>query len=197
MPRWPPGSPMRARSRRPGQIGTRINYEVSGTRSLFTKTARRARRRWSRPFKEAMLDVDEDWADPQASGARCATPRSPSPSISTSPRWTGPATPRAISSKVDEERAVYVLLFKRTLISPALITFLTFCFWVSHRASSGNSCRLRHSNLLMIFVLLPFWTSLLVRTTSWIVLLQSQGVVNDSLGLARSHVRREPAADDL
>ena len=38
----------------------------------------------------------------------------------------------------------------------------------------------------MIFVLLPFWTSLLVRTTSWIVLLQSQGVVNDiavSVGL--------------
>ena len=31
----------------------------------------------------------------------------------------------------------------------------------------------------MILVLLPFWTSLLVRTTSWIVLLQSQGVVND------------------
>ena len=33
----------------------------------------------------------------------------------------------------------------------------------------------------MILVLLPFWTSLLVRTTSWMVLLQSQGVVNDTL----------------
>ena len=32
----------------------------------------------------------------------------------------------------------------------------------------------------MILVLLPFWTSLLVRTTSWIVLLQRDGVVNDS-----------------
>ena len=30
-------------------------------------------------------------------------------------------------------------------------------------------------------VLLPFWTSLLVRTTSWIVLLQRNGVVNDLL----------------
>ena len=40
---------------------------------------------------------------------------------------------------------------------------------------------LAKSNLLMIFVLLPFWTSLLVRTTSWIVLLQSQGVVNDAM----------------
>jgi putative spermidine/putrescine transport system permease protein len=40
---------------------------------------------------------------------------------------------------------------------------------------------MRYSNLLMILVLLPFWTSLLVRTTAWIVLLQQQGVVNDVL----------------
>ena len=40
---------------------------------------------------------------------------------------------------------------------------------------------MRKSNLLMILVLLPFWTSLLVRTSAWIVLLQSKGVVNDSL----------------
>jgi putative spermidine/putrescine transport system permease protein len=39
----------------------------------------------------------------------------------------------------------------------------------------------RISNLLMICVLLPFWTSLLVRLTSWIVLLQNQGVLNDIL----------------
>ena len=38
---------------------------------------------------------------------------------------------------------------------------------------------LRTSNLLMILVLLPFWTSLLVRTTAWIALLQTQGVIND------------------
>jgi putative spermidine/putrescine transport system permease protein len=30
-------------------------------------------------------------------------------------------------------------------------------------------------------VLLPFWTSLLVRTTAWVVLLQNKGIVNDSL----------------
>jgi putative spermidine/putrescine transport system permease protein len=40
---------------------------------------------------------------------------------------------------------------------------------------------MRYSNLLMILVLLPFWTSLLVRTTAWIVLLQQQGVINDIL----------------
>ncbi len=33
----------------------------------------------------------------------------------------------------------------------------------------------------MILVLLPFWTSLLVRTSAWKVLLQQQGVINDIL----------------
>jgi len=37
------------------------------------------------------------------------------------------------------------------------------------------------ANLLMIFVLLPFWTSLLVRIVSWITLLQEYGVVNELL----------------
>jgi putative spermidine/putrescine transport system permease protein len=37
---------------------------------------------------------------------------------------------------------------------------------------------LRLSNLLMILVLLPFWTSLLVRTTAWVVVLTQNGVLN-------------------
>lgn len=40
---------------------------------------------------------------------------------------------------------------------------------------------MRVSNLLLILVLLPFWTSLLVRTSAWKVLLQQQGVINDLL----------------
>jgi putative spermidine/putrescine transport system permease protein len=39
----------------------------------------------------------------------------------------------------------------------------------------------RTANLLMILVLLPFWTSLLVRTTAWFVLLLDHGVINDLL----------------
>ena len=44
----------------------------------------------------------------------------------------------------------------------------------------------------MILVLLPFWTSLLVRTSAWIVLLQQQGVINDMLvwlGLVANEAR--------
>ena len=46
-----------------GQIDTRINYEVSGTRSMFTSTARRAAK-IEPPFQAAILERDEDWGDP-------------------------------------------------------------------------------------------------------------------------------------
>ncbi len=36
----------------------------------------------------------------------------------------------------------------------------------------------RAAGICMIFVLLPFWTSLLVRTYAWLVLLQRKGVIN-------------------
>jgi putative spermidine/putrescine transport system permease protein len=81
---------------------------------------------------------------------------------------------------VDEKLSVYLNLFKRTFAMSLLITGLTLIlgFPVAHLLAV---LPLRFSNLLMIFVLLPFWTSLLVRTTSWIVLLQTEGVVNSGL----------------
>ena len=46
----------------------------------------------------------------------------------------------------------------------------------------------RSANVLMILVLVPFWTSILVRVAAWIVLLQSEGLVNSGLmGLGLIH----------
>lgn len=39
----------------------------------------------------------------------------------------------------------------------------------------------RTAAILMIFVLVPFWTSVLVRTYAWLVLLQRNGIINSSL----------------
>ncbi len=172
-----------------GNAGTRINYVYPGARSMFTGGARRAGR-LEPPFKDAILDMDEDWADP----ALWQTMRS------SSGRYTADFYLAAIDrerdaqgniQKVDEERAIYLLLFERTLILSVVITLLTLIlgFPVAFLLAT---LPLRYSNVLMILVLLPFWTSLLVRTTSWIVLLQTQGVVNDiavSVGLITDESR--------
>ena len=55
-----------------------------------------------------------------------------------------------------------------------------FCFLMAYPiAHLLATLPMKYSNLLMICVLLPFWTSLLVRTASWMILLQQQGIVND------------------
>jgi putative spermidine/putrescine transport system permease protein len=79
-----------------------------------------------------------------------------------------------------EVRRIYVIIWLRTLWVSLLVTGL--CLVLGYPvAYLLASLPLRISNLLMICVLLPFWTSLLVRLMSWIVLLQKQGVVNDIL----------------
>jgi putative spermidine/putrescine transport system permease protein len=79
----------------------------------------------------------------------------------------------------DKER-IYLYLFFKTFFISALITVicLALAFPIAHLLATLPIAK---SSLLMILVLLPFWTSLLVRTTSWIALLQEQGVVNDLL----------------
>ncbi|WP_407943764.1 ABC transporter permease [Mangrovicoccus algicola] len=161
-----------------GDVGTRINYEAPGTRSLFTKTARRAEDLQA-PFREAILDVDEDWADPMLWQAmRDASSRFTANFYLAALDLAKDETGKIVN--VPQERQVYVMLFERTAILSVLITFLTLVlgFPVAHLLAT---LPLRYSNLLMILVLLPFWTSLLVRTTSWMVLLQSQGVINSTL----------------
>ncbi len=161
-----------------GIVGTRINYDLPGSRSLFTKSARKAKR-LEPPYREALLEVDEDWGDPMLwQVMRGASSAYTINFYLAALDRTRDAEGRIVP--VDENRRVYVTLFERTLILSVVITALTFVlgFPIAHLLAT---LPLRYSNLLMIFVLLPFWTSLLVRTTSWIVLLQSQGVINDLL----------------
>ncbi|MFZ0099186.1 MAG: ABC transporter permease [Gemmobacter sp.] len=161
-----------------GEAGTRMNYTVPGTRSLFTSTARGADK-LQPPFKEALLAEDKKWGDPiiWASMRAASSP------------WTTDfyliATDRQRTAdggieKVPENERIYLWLFGKTFVLSGLITFicLLLAFPIAHLLATLPMAK---ANLLMILVLLPFWTSLLVRTTSWIVLLQGQGVVNNLL----------------
>jgi putative spermidine/putrescine transport system permease protein len=165
-------------ARTAGEVATRVNYDHPGSRSLFTATARGADD-LAPPYREALLDADRRWADPAlwqamrgASSAYTANFY-----LAAIDRMRDPAGDIV---QVPQERRIYLLLFERTFILSAIITALTLVlgYPIAHLLAT---LPLRYSNLLMIFVLLPFWTSLLVRTTSWIVLLQQQGVINSTL----------------
>ncbi len=161
-----------------GEAGTRVNYTFSGTRSLFTATARSADR-LEPPFKEAFLAEDPKWG----ASAVWQAMRSASSAYTADFYLIATDNERAPDGgiqRVSKDQRIYVHLFFKTFLLSGLITFtcLLLAFPVAHLLAT---LPLRYSNLLMIFVLLPFWTSLLVRTTSWIVLLQGQGVLNDLL----------------
>ena len=51
------------KARNLGRVASRLNYEKSGMRSLFMKSARRAGR-MEAPYKAALIKADEDWEDP-------------------------------------------------------------------------------------------------------------------------------------
>lgn len=158
--------------------GTRVNYDLPGTRSLFTSTARKAKD-MQPPYKDALIAADKAWGDPLL----WETMRRVAPATSGDFYLAALDRTRDVDGRiipVPQDQAIYILLFERTFYLAALITFICFLlgFPVAHLLAV---LPLRQSNLLMILVLLPFWTSLLVRTTAWIVLLQREGVVNDIL----------------
>jgi len=164
------------KDRTQGKIGTRVNYDLSGSRSLFTKSARRANR-IEAPYKEAFWKLDKRWKEDDLWGVMrrawdAYTPSFYIKSLDLKQQPDGEIT------KVANNQKIYVDLFWRTIWISALITVICLIlgFPIGYMLAT---LPLRYSNLLMILVLLPFWTSLLVRTTSWIALLQSQGVLND------------------
>lgn len=82
------------------------------------------------------------------------------------------------------ERIFQSQLYIKTFIVTLKISFITLffcillgyplCYWLSQLPD-------RLASILMIFVLLPFWTSILVRTYAWLVILQRNGIINDTL----------------
>ena len=162
-----------------GRLATRLNYEVSGLRSVITKSARRLGRVKSGPYRAALIGIDRKWGEVatwnaiKVAGARITA------GYYLNALDLRLGTDGAIEAQ-PEERRIYVALFLRTLWISLLIT--GFCLLLGYPiAFLMASAPTRIANLLLILVLLPFWTSLLVRTTAWIVVLQTNGVLNDTL----------------
>jgi putative spermidine/putrescine transport system permease protein len=160
-----------------GLSGTRINYSVPGTISLF-KAGARAAKDLTPPYRDALLALDEEWGRPalwrgMESASHVYTPEFYL--VASDMKLTDDGWQRG----GDQER-IYLYLFFKTFLISAIITVLCLllAFPVAHLLATLPMSK---SSLLMILVLLPFWTSLLVRTTSWIALLQEQGVVNNAL----------------
>ena len=165
-------------AKRHTRVGSRLNYETPGISSLFRKTGRKVKKLKEGDYREQFIKIHKGWGDV----AVWETIKRLSGKYTTSyflSSVDAEATEDGVRMKPENER-IYLFLLKRTLILSITITITCLMFGYPLAWLLAN-LPMRTSNLLMILVLLPFWTSLLVRTSAWIVLLQQQGVVNNVL----------------
>jgi len=129
-------------------------------------------------IRDRFIDADSAWSNPETWAIIQVY----------SPRFTPGYFLTAVDMQLDadgigmkpENEQIYGLLFQRTLFMSLMIT--CSCILLGYPVAwLLANLPMRSANLLMILVLLPFWTSLLVRTSAWKVMLQQQGVINDVL----------------
>ena len=175
-----------------GKLYQRLNYEKSGFSSGLKKTNRKIKKFEKGNYKEQFMATHKIWNNVEYWVAL----------KNTAPNWSYAKYLKGVDLKLDpdrnivqmpEDRKIYKTLWLRTIKVAFFVTI--FCFLLSYPiAHLLATLPMKYSNLLMICVLLPFWTSLLVRTSSWMVLLQQQGPINDfivMLGLTANDARPE------
>ncbi|HEY9459994.1 MAG TPA: ABC transporter permease [Paralcaligenes sp.] len=169
-----------------GGLARRLNYEIPGYRSLIFKTIRRMpltspgdKALNDADIRARLIDIDRHWAEIPFWQAIANNKTEYSPyyllaSLDLKQNAQGDIirAPAGTSAFLD--------IFGRTFLISGIVTLLTLilgfplAYWITTLP--------RHkANLIFICILIPFWTSVLVRIAAWIVLLQRQGLVNNAL----------------
>ncbi len=162
-----------------GILARRLNSEVAGGRSLVMGTYRAlplGNNLSPSQAREALLAHDARWGELPYWQAIAKN----------SSRWTPDYLLTAVDlrrnaegdiERVPAEEAAFSDILLRTFQMSAVVTFFALllgyplAYWLSTLSE-------RKANMMLILVLLPFWTSVLVRIAAWIVLLQNNGLVN-------------------
>ncbi len=155
---------------------TRLNYDVPGFRTLLFTTGRQLPTELSGSSREALIAIDSKWGDRETWAALR--------------RAGGPVTDFYLLGALDlrrdangsitgapPEQRVFRDVLGRTLWISAMVTLICLIlgYPVAYVIAAQPPGR---ASVLLFLVLLPFWTSLLVRTVAWVVLLQKEGVLN-------------------
>ena len=178
--------------KREGKLSTQLNYTKNGFKSIIKKLRRKSKSFEEGNYKEQIMSVHKRWANVEY--WRAIKRRAPE---FTSQKYLKGmdmyVNEEGKIVSVEEDRRIHRVLWFITLEIAFFVT--VFCFLMAYPiAHLLATLPMKYSNLLMICVLLPFWTSLLVRTASWMILLQQQGIVNDffvGIGLVADDNRPE------
>ncbi|MBA5235608.1 ABC transporter permease [Pectobacterium aroidearum] len=170
-------------ARSSGKLSTitkRLGYEGAEYRTLITRTLRKLPAEGSSDVRDQLIREQPMWGELATwkTFDRAARPFTSYYLLAVFDHKVDATTQHIVPQPADQ--ALYVDVLLRTLLMAGVVTLLCvglgypLAYWLAKQPSN-------RANLLLILVLLPFWTSLIVRTASWIVLLQSGGLINRSL----------------
>ncbi len=200
----------------------RLNYDVAGFHGLMTKTVSGLSRGAleagapveSSPAPDGFSIFGNDTTPTESTTAKPQTPIERLTGIDA--RWsqerywkaiergTWPVTPLYLLTALDlrigdegsiervsPDHRIYLTLIARTFGVSASVTLIAlilgFPLALFIKRQPAN-----RASLIMFLVLVPLWTSILVRTTAWLVLLQGEGLLNDLIVMLHLSETRLP-----
>ena len=160
-------------------LARRLNYNIPQFRGLIIRTAQRLETPRSGNDRERLIAIDSRWDDPKY-WMVLRSERHALTSLYFLSALDLQTTPTGEIARTPADTAIFVDLYLRTFLISGTVTLLCVAlgFPVALTMASAPPGL---SNFLLMLVLIPFWTSLLVRAMAWIVLLQSDGIVNQTL----------------
>ncbi|MFA7436695.1 ABC transporter permease [Castellaniella sp.] len=168
--------------RKAGDLSRRLNYEIPGYRSLIFKTINRLPKEMSESQQfgsSDILKIDKRWADLKywhaiARNSSAWTPYYLLTSLDLHVNDDGKI------ARVPPDQSAFVSIFARTFEISLITTLIclvlgyALAYWMVRMPDNM-------ANVVFVIILIPFWTSVLVRISAWIVILQRQGLINTLL----------------
>ncbi|MEK9281079.1 ABC transporter permease [Bradyrhizobium sp. ISRA442] len=172
------------------KIGTRINYELPGARTQLLTSARKASTLSAGPYKAELIAIDPVlWGQPEVWHLlmRANSPYTADYLLRSLDFQYGP---QGQIVTTPPQNAIFRDVLLRTFGISIGVTAATLLLGFPF-AYLMASLPQTTSNILIIIVILPVWTSPLVSITGWLVMLQRDGILNNIL--MALHIISQPA----
>ncbi|CAD5106059.1 ABC transporter permease [Zestomonas carbonaria] len=170
-----------AKTRQSGKLAEELNRAFTGMSSVVKTTARQVGRldpeQLDEQGAETLLKTHRNWSRSEVWYAIKRAGKAYTYDYYLTALDLEPHPDEGIKERSTQ---IYQKLYSKTLNMALVITLLCALLGYPLSYYLANLPENR-ANLLLVMVLLPFWTSLLVRTTAWIALLQTNGVINSFL----------------
>jgi putative spermidine/putrescine transport system permease protein len=161
-----------------GEAVRRLNSAASGFRTLLTRTVSSVRDAPNADVVD-LAAIDPRWKDRRFWIAlKDAVPPYTDRNLLAAVDLMRDANGRIVSEAPDA--SAHRLIMFRTFLVAGIVTLVCAAIGLPYAMLAAALTGWKRT-VLLLAILLPLWTSLLVRTAAWFILLQNEGIINGAL----------------